>query len=178
MPPDKPRSLTHGELVPQVQAVLCHHLSETGNLREAAALVGTSISAIRARERRDPEFADAMAEAWQAFKDNVLIPTALRRAVEGVRRGVYYRGELARDENGNPVYEYHHSDGLLMRLLEVFDHRFRPHNVSEVKAQVGPAQFDNLTPDQRAKLEALLDSLSPPAAPEEAPRVGLPDAPG
>lgn len=180
------RRTTQALITPDVQALICERIAQTGNLADAAAIALTTPAVVRRRAERDEAFADALRNAWQDYKDLVLIPAATERAVKGVRRGVYYRGRPALDENDNPVYENHYSDQLLLKLLEVLDPRFRTHTVQEIKASVGPAQIDELTPEQREKLEALLRTLPQPhaelppspTAPEEAEQLEPPaDAP-
>lgn len=181
------RRNTQALITPDVQALICERIAATGNLADAAAVALTTPAVIRRRAERDEAFAEALRTAWQDFKDLVLIPAATSRAVQGVRRGVYYKGQIARDEHGEPVYEQHYSDQLLLKLLEVLDPRFRTHTVQEIKAQVGPAQIDELTPEQKRKLEDLLRTVQDtshvelppsPTAPEEDPELeSPPDAP-
>jgi Spy/CpxP family protein refolding chaperone len=160
-------------LTPEDQVVLLEHVSQSGNLRAAAALVGTTQQAVRELARRDPSFADEMQAAWADFRDGILMVEAHRRAVDGVEEGIYYRGVPTTDEHGRPAKLRHHSDTLLIRLLEVHDPRFRPHSVQEVKHSQPELDLEKLTPEQRAKLEALLEALRP----KENPPAGV-DAPG
>lgn len=146
---------------PRLQAELLAHLARTGDLLKACGLVRTTTRAVRQRAKDDPVFAEALANAWADFRDGVLIPEAHRRAVEGTRKGVYYRGELGRDENGEPAYERQFSDALLIRLLEKHDPTFRPHQVVENTTNgPGPADLATLSPEARAKMEALLEQLA------------------
>jgi hypothetical protein len=148
-------------LTPEDQVVLLEHVAQSGNLRAAAALVGTTQQAVRALAKKDPTFAEELQTAWADFRDGVLLVEAHRRAVDGVVEGVYYRGVPTVDEHGRPAKVSHHSDALLIRLLEVHDPRFRPHSVQEVKHSQPELDLEKLTPEQRAKLEELLESLRP-----------------
>lgn len=96
----------------------------------------------------------------------MLIPEAQRRAVEGTREGVFYRGELGRDEAGQPAYQRRFSDALLIRLLEKHDPSFRPHQVVENRpAGPRPEDLDALSPAARAALEEFLRLRARDAAP-------------
>jgi len=163
------------DLDPEQQVVILEHVAQSGNLKEAAALARTTTGTVRRRARNDPIFAEALAEAWDDFKDGVLLPAARQRAVDGIEEGVYYRGEPARDSAGVPAKVKKYSDALLLRLLEVHDPRFRPHSVQEPRqTPVGPETLDALSPAAREKLEAFLQQrirddaqLSPPTAPPQ-----------
>jgi hypothetical protein len=164
------------DLLPQAQAELLSHLAKTGNLLEACALARTSPKVVRTRAKDDAAFAEAIQDAWDDYRDGVVIPEAHRRAVSGTRKGVYYRGELGKNEHGEPAYEHNYSDALLIRLLEVLDPRFRPHQIVESRPGPGPADLATLSPEARARMEALLEQLakdqSPPATPTE-PKQGI-----
>lgn len=146
-------------ITPDLQALILEKVAVSGDLGLAARSAGVPVNRIRALERKDAAFADALAEAWREFSDTILIPEARRRAVDGVPRGVYFQGKLSVDpRSGEPVVENHYSDGVLLRLLEVFDHRFRPHSVQQVtQKNVSAADLDKLSPEARAKLEAFLE---------------------
>lgn len=158
---------THLQLTPEVQAIICDRVAHTGDLGIAARTAFTSVNAIRARQQRDPAFDEAMQQAWRDFADLVLIPAVKQRAVDGVPRGVYYRGQIAKNEHNEPVYELHYDNNLLLRFLEVLDSRFRPHQVNEIRTPVNAAAMDDLTPEQRQKLEAFLDSMPQAQAPRD-----------
>jgi len=178
--PEPRRSL---DLVPAVQALVCEVLETTGDLGKAARAAGTTLSAIRAAAARDPSFSEALELAVTNWKDSVLIPEAARRAVEGAEKGVYYQGKQVLDEEGKPVVERVYSDGLMLRLLEVLDPRFRPHSVTERRDAPTAAAIDNLLPEQRRRFDAFVESLhlapptSPPAAGDapQPPREIAPD---
>jgi len=60
-------------------------------------------------------FKEARERAARTLEDE-----AVRRAVHGVRRPVLYKGKQVYI-GGEPLFETHHSDRLLIRLLEVYD---------------------------------------------------------
>lgn len=160
--------VTSTDLVPAVQIQVLQHLAQLGDLSKAAALSGTTMSAVRQRAKDDEEFATALEGAWADYRDAVLIPAAAKRAVEGVWEPAYYRGGPARDHVGGPECragtcacppggKRNYSDALLLRLLEVLDPRFRPHKVIESSQPiVGQRDLDALSPEARAKLESFL----------------------
>jgi hypothetical protein len=154
---DQPLIRSASDLGPEAQAQLLEHLAQSGNFVEACALARTTAAAVRRRVKDDPVFAEALATAWDDFKDGVLLPEAKRRAVEGTKKGVYYRGEIGKDEHGQPAYERQFSDALLIRLLEVHDPRFRPHQVVETRQGPQASDLDDLSPEAQARLEAFLE---------------------
>lgn len=86
-------------------------LGETGRVAHAARLVGfLKPDALYARRKRDPEFRAAWNEALERAAD-IFEAEAVRRAVDGVDKDVYYKGEVVGQER---VY----SDGLLGKLME------------------------------------------------------------
>lgn len=85
-------------------------LCETGNVTESARAIGVQPQVMYRIKDRDEEFR----EAWDLALDegtDALEAEARRRAVEGVDRPIYQRGELV-------GYERQYSDQLLIRLLE------------------------------------------------------------
>ena len=73
-------------------------------------------------------------QAAQAVEDE-----AVRRAVEGVKRPMYYRGKQVRTggRRGRTVYEVEYSDTLLLALLKRFRPKFyREHTVTEVSGSI------------------------------------------
>lgn len=163
-------------LGPEEQIALLDLLRKSGDIGAACRLVGTTTAACRERARRDPEFAAALAEAREDYKDEVLLPEAQRRAVEGVVRRVYYKGEQATNKDGSPAEQMEFSDAILLRLLEVYDHRFRPRSVHELRqAPVEARDLDLLTPEARAKAEELLALIAQASTPT--PPQLLPPAP-
>lgn len=85
-------------------------LIETGNISLSARLIGVGRRTLYDARERDPEFREAWDTALEEAAD-LLEAEARRRAVEGVDRPIYQRGELV-------GYERQYSDTLLIRLLE------------------------------------------------------------
>lgn len=85
-------------------------LAETGQVKSSAMAVGYSHAySLYNRRKEDPDFAAEWDLALETAASN-LEEEAQRRAVEGVKKPVYYRGEVV-----GHTLEY--SDGLLMFLL-------------------------------------------------------------
>ena len=99
--------------------------------------------------REDPSyparFAQARERAAQSLEDE-----AVSRAMEGVQRPVFHRGQQVLVE-GEPVYKIVYSDGLLIRLLEAHNpERFGRQRTDLKKllemdpSKLTPAQLDVL----------------------------------
>lgn len=96
-------------------------------------------------------FEEARRRAGQTLEDE-----AVRRAVEGVRRPVLYRGKQVYIQ-GEPQYEIAYSDPLLIRLLEANDpERFRRHHQHERIAKLFELEPEKLTDRQ---LEVITEYL-------------------
>jgi hypothetical protein len=93
-------------------------------------------------------FKEARERAAQTLEDE-----AVRRAVHGVHRPVLYKGKQVY-LGGEPLFETHHSDRLLIRLLEVYDpERFGRRNGN---TEVWDGDLSKLTNKQ---LEKVSDQL-------------------
>ena len=101
----------HLPWTPTIQARFLTALADTGNVRYAAQQIKRSPTTVYAWRKRDPAFADAWDATLQAAMETVLEPEAIRRAVEGTERGIWYQGERVGVEK-----EY--SDTLLIFLLK------------------------------------------------------------
>lgn len=122
-------------------------VSTTASVSAACAYVGKSrMAAYRLRNRADAaHFRAAWNEALRAATQ-VLADTAYERAVEGVKKTIWYQGEPVGEET---VY----NDRLLMFLLRVRD----PHGYAPID-QLDRAQ--RLRPlEVRRRLEATLDKV-------------------
>lgn len=84
-------------------------LAETGMLRRAARAAGIPLHRHYKWIRSDPEYALAIREALEQAADS-LEEEAIRRARDGVKEPVYYKGEVV-------GYVYKYSDSLLQFLL-------------------------------------------------------------
>jgi len=98
-------------ITPAVKAQFLEALSETANVRRAAAQVGFTARVFYQHARRDPAFAAAWDETMQTAVETVFEAEAMRRAVEGVEQPVYYQGVKVGSRQ-----EY--SDTLLIFLLK------------------------------------------------------------
>jgi hypothetical protein len=98
-------------VTPAVKAAFLEALAETANVRRAAAQVGFSARIRSIHARRDPEFAARWDETMQTAVETVFEAEAIRRAVEGVEKGVYFQGQQVGVHR-----EY--SDTLLIFLLK------------------------------------------------------------
>jgi hypothetical protein len=93
-----------------------------------------------------PRFLEAEKRAARGLEDE-----AVRRAREGVRKLVLYKGKPVY-VHGEPLYETEYSDRLLERLLEANDpERFR-RNVQQTN--INEVDWNSLSPE---KLDVLLD---------------------
>ena len=82
-------------VTPKKKAQFLDALAQTGNVRQAAKAVGFSANRFYVHRRQDPLFAQKWEETIQQAMDTVLEPEAIRRAVDGVEKAVYYRGAVA-----------------------------------------------------------------------------------
>lgn len=101
-------------------------LEETGLERTSARGAGTTMRTVKALMDNNPEFKYAVEDALERSADT-LEAEARRRAVEGVTKGVYYKGDRVDEE---VVY----SDALLTTLLKAK----RPAQFGDRTQLVGP----------------------------------------
>jgi len=88
------------------------HLRKTGHISDSAKHAGYSTSSkLHELRRQDEDFARQWDEAVDVAVSDVLESTAWDRAVDGVKKGIYYQGERVDTEK---IY----SDQLLMFLLK------------------------------------------------------------
>lgn len=105
---------SHKALQHKRQAFLTAYV-ETSNISNACISAGIDRSTFYAW-KVDAEFAKAFEVAEQQAGD-ALEAEAARRAKEGVRRPVLYKGEIVVID-GEPLYEHEYSDTLLIFLLK------------------------------------------------------------
>lgn len=152
--------MTTTDLVPQEQNfgkrpnMFLRLLAECGDVRKAATSVGyKDAAAFYALRRRNAAFKAAWQDAENQFAD-ILEAEARRRAVQGVKKDVYYKGEICGEE---VVY----SDGLMAKLLEgAKPDRYKPKSdgaSTNINVKVGvavlPAQAANLADWERESIE-------------------------
>jgi len=109
------------------------------SVSESARIVGLDRKQHYEWLKADPRYRAAFeAEADQAAQS--LEDEAVRRALDGVRRPMYYRGKPVRSGRGRasrPVYEVEYSDQLLVLLLKRFRPQlYREHTVTEVSGSL------------------------------------------
>lgn len=149
-----------------------HFLAERGRVREAAQLAGfKEPDALYYRKKHDSAFALAWEQALDRAGD-VFEEEAVRRAVDGVDKDVYYKGEVVGQER---VY----SDGLLGKLLEGSKRdKYNPKKTADtnVHVQVGLAVVPMTNPvledwergsiDMHASQTQIVDTTAETVAPE------------
>lgn len=87
-------------------------LSQTGKVIVAAKAAGYSNSTyLQNLKRQDPEFKKAWELAVDVAVSDILEPEAQRRAIDGVKKDIYYKGKVV-------GFEQQYSDGLLQFLLK------------------------------------------------------------
>jgi hypothetical protein len=104
-------ALKSRDWTPAIQDAFLHHLAESANVREAARRIRRSPTTCYARRKLDPAFAEAWDATLEAAADVVLEAEAVRRAVTGVEKPVFFGGQKI-----GAVREY--SDVLLIFLLK------------------------------------------------------------
>ena len=126
--------------------------------RHQRALRQTHYDWMRKDATYPARFAEARERATQTLEDE-----AVRRAVEGVRRPVLYRGKQVYIQ-GKPLFDIEYSDQLLIRLLEAFNPEKYGRHVEQINLmEIDP---DKLTP---AMLDKIADHLLKKALGENAP---------
>lgn len=150
-----------------------HFLAESGRVRQSAQLAGfANADALYHRKKHDASFAKAWEEALDRAGDK-FEDEATRRAVEGVDKDVYYKGEVVGQER---VY----SDGLLGKLLDGSKReKYAPKkdNATQVNVHVGLAVVPMTNPvledwergsiDMHQGQQQIIDTTAEPVAPEQ-----------
>lgn len=150
-----------------------HFLSETGRVRHSAQLAGfKDADALYYRRKHDADFSKAWDEALDRAGDK-FEDEAVRRAVQGVPKDVYYKGEVVGQEQ-------QYSDGLLAKLMDGAKrdkYQPRKENTTNVNVQVGlaviPMTAPNLEDWERSSVEMhesqrqIIDTTAEPVAPEQ-----------
>lgn len=144
---EPPRRHRQHEWTPEQLADFIDVLGTTASVSAACAYVGKSrMAAYRLRNRADAaHFRAAWDEALRSAT-SVLADTAYQRAVEGVRKTIWYKGEPVGEET---IY----NDRLLMFLLRVRDpHGYAPVDELDRAQRVRPIEA-------RRGLETTLDRV-------------------
>ena len=107
-------------------------LEKTGRVTKAAEIAGRSAGAFRSKKKRDPILADLWDKALK-YRAELFEDEAIRRAVSGVRKDIYYKGVVCGSEK---VY----SDALLSKLLEGnMPQKYRQNHKIELDAKMAVA---------------------------------------
>lgn len=110
--------LVHEEKIPEAAwEAFLDDLMETGNVTRTCKRVGLKRITVYSRAKRDEAFKEAMEEA-HAIGMKQLEDHAMQRATLGVRRDVYFQGEIV---GGHQEY----SDSLIMFMLQARDPRYK-----------------------------------------------------
>lgn len=101
----------------KARKAFCDVLAVTDNVSMAAAAVGISTSTAYEHRKTDPVFAAMWAEA-QALAADSLEYALRRRAMEGVREPLFYKGEPIKDPaTGQQAYKVTYPEASHMFLL-------------------------------------------------------------
>lgn len=163
----------------------CKALAETGVVTAALDAIGRSYNWFRWHREKDPEFADAVAEAESRHADS-LEKEAIDRATGRKTRQVTYKGqlqwqhdpatgELLLDDDSRPipVMEEILSDRLLEKTLAAKKPEYRDHKRMDVRVaamhrvnhQVSHT-INEMTVEQQEEMLALLDGRLDDVSPE------------
>lgn len=119
-----------------------------------------------AERHRDFLFAEAWDDAVEQA-DARLEAEAVRRAVEGVERGVFQKGTRAVDHDGKPATVTEYSDRLLEVLMRSRISRYSEKRQVEVNVNHGvqrlslsPSDLLALSPNDRAALMHILEQIA------------------
>ncbi len=114
--------------------------------------------------RDDPVFRDDVEGALEEYR-HILTSEAHRRAIEGVKKPIYFQGKRVfdEDEDGDPIPAFikEYDTTLLLALMKRWIPEFKDKQIVETRnlnVDMGMADLENLSPEQREKLEALLNA--------------------
>lgn len=138
------------------KAAFCKLIEHDACIALAAREIGVSQATVANHRRDDPVFEAQVCASLKIFRDT-LYTHARKRAIEGTIKPIYQRGVRV-DKDDNREF----SDQVLIRLLERHDPEFKSRSDStstNVNVDFAPANLAELTPEQRAKLRALLTPI-------------------
>lgn len=142
------------------QEIFLEEYRRTRNMTASALKAGVSWAAVNNHRRRDPGFAEAMAEA-EAYYRETLLAEAHRRAVTGVVEEKF-------NAKGEPVGTVtRFSDRLLELLLKRFYPGFRETDVRRIEGEVKHTnvldldEIRKMPAERRAALRSLLSAPTP-----------------
>lgn len=148
----------------------CEALIEAeGNREVAAKKVGVHRATVTRHIKEDPEFRADVEGAMEEFR-HILTSEAFRRGVKGTKKPVFFQGRRAVDvdENGEECYAFvrEYDTPLLIALLKRWVPEFKDKQIVEnrnLNVDMGLADLESLSPEQREKLEELLATEEEPA---------------
>lgn len=145
-------------------------LAVNGTPRTAARDVGVSMAQVYAARRNNEDFRALYAEAMETYRES-LLAEATRRARDGVKEAIFYRGVQARvidpttvdlpeDERKYiPAFKVNYSDTLLLALLRAHYPQFADKSSSGktfVEKEGGQGAIERLTPKELDRLEQFI----------------------
>jgi len=148
---------------PKMQAAVCASFAEHGTVLAASKECGVSCETIRLARRDNPDFAQAMEEAWEQFGEMVAAEVK-RRAVDGWEEPVFQKGELI-----GHVRKF--SDRLLELMAKRTNAEFKERVALEAKGTVNvdhqhthtvTHNLAALTIEQQESLLAMLETMEKP----------------
>lgn len=116
------------QFTPRHKEAFLKIFSETNSVKQAAKAIGFTRACVYKHLKSDDEFREKFDEVNAAIVDN-LEAEAYRRAVKGVKKPVYYQGELV-------GYELTYSDKLLEMLLRGRSDKYSNKTSLEVKGSI------------------------------------------
>lgn len=130
------------------------YLTVSGNASAAARAVGVTLSTVTKRYKENKEFAQAWDDAM-ALAGGALEEAVYRRAVNGVAKKLWYRGEPVIDpETGEQAVEVSHDTSREALLLK----RFMPEQYRE-RSDVRVSQVTEFDEMSDAELLAAVDRI-------------------
>jgi len=138
-------------------------IREKGLTSAACAEIGLSPCTVSRHRSEDPQFRDAMDEAFRQHGAS-LIREAHRRGVEGVSKPIY--GSQGPGQGSGVVgWVQEYSDRLLLELLRKYDPDFRPAtakvevttNVSAPKGDSNGLSLEDLSPESQEDLLRIIE---------------------
>lgn len=124
-----------GTLEEKRKHIFLRVLAETANLKLAVDAAGyKTTAAVNRARKQDEDFDAAIIEASEAAAD-MIEAEAVRRAVQGVKKAVYFKGEIV-------DHEIVYSDSLLQTLLKAAKpekYAERQHKTVDLTGKIGVA---------------------------------------
>lgn len=149
------------------KAAYCEELSATGLQTTAAKKLGVHRATVLRHLKEDLQFKQDAEDAMESFREG-LQAEARRRAVDGTLKPMYFQGIriTEKDEDGKevPAAVREYDTPLLILLLKRHCPEFKDKLVTEnrnVNVDMGLADMEKMTPEQRAKLRELIDMEEP-----------------